>query len=129
MADHAIERVSGITPTYFRPPRGCYTKENHRTLDELGKTTVLWDIGLEKTAIKEPVTLVSHLLSRVGGRQELLLLFHDGNVDGNDRGATVKALPLLIEELIARGCIFMDPASDEGKAYLAKYAAENQRFR
>lgn len=127
--DKAIHSITGVVPTYFRPPRGHYTKENHHALQQLGKCTVLWDLGLEKKLITRPDQLVTHLLSRIGGRKELILLLHDGSVDKNDRTLTVEALPILIHRLSSMGCTFVDPGSKEGQAYLSRYASNNQCYR
>ncbi len=122
--DRAIENTAGLVPLYFRPPRGRYSDDNYKTLRSLGKVNVLWDLGLEKAAITDPHLLVSHLEARINGREELILLLHDGNVDGNDRSSTVEALPILIDNLLSMGFTFVDPSTEEGQLFLSRHTKD-----
>lgn len=125
--DESISFFTGKTTVYFRPPRGCYTKENEACLLALGKINLLWDLGLETSGETDPKALVDRLLKRMRNKRELILLLHDGNVDGNNRTPTVEALPLLIKELRRRGYRFLDPASHKGQQLILRHAEKYQR--
>lgn len=118
MTDSVVKIADGLLPLFFRPPAGHYNKNNAHALKELGKQTLLWDLGLEKSGERDPAALVARLLQRARDRRQLILLLHDGSVDGNDRTATVKALPLLIESLKEQGYVFIDPSTPEGKEFI-----------
>lgn len=88
----------------------------------MGKRMLLWDLGLERSGMADPAALVERLVERARGRQQLILLLHDGNVDGNDRAATVKALPMLIEKLKEQGYTFIDPGTPQGEDFMNLYS-------
>lgn len=128
--DSIVAEITGENLRWFRPPRGFYTERNYLTLQQAGKVVVMWDAGMEKERIKEPAALVDYLTFRVKGKDNLVLLLHDGDPDNShDRTTTVEALPLLIDELRRLGYSFVDPSSVEGQEFISSYAVTHQRYK
>lgn len=119
--NNIVEQLTGQRMSFFRPPRGLYTKQNIKNIQDLGFKNLMWDVGLEKQTIKDPRMLVDHLMSRIKGKKNLIVLLHDGDVEGrHSRELTVKALPLLIESLKKEGYKIVDPKSKEGQEIIQK---------
>jgi len=103
--DQAIMDIVGIRTRLFRPPRGIISNAGRKLLVEMGYTIALWTVsavdwrGLPPKAIVKRIT--RHI--RTGG----VILFHDSGAvlrsEGANRGNTVEALPLVIDELRRRG--------------------------
>ncbi|MTI81728.1 MAG: polysaccharide deacetylase family protein [Firmicutes bacterium] len=129
LTNKTITRLTNQPVEYFRPPTGAYSKKEAELINELGLKVLMWDCGLEKVAIKTPKGLVNHLLGRIEGQDQLMLLLHDGSPRNRySRKNTVKALPILIEELKARGYKFIDPSSKKGKQFIDRYIQENPKL-
>ncbi|MCG8400841.1 MAG: polysaccharide deacetylase family protein [Firmicutes bacterium] len=105
-----ITDITGQQPIYFRPPRGRIAAESLATIQQMNLVTVMWDAGLERRGVTDSAKLVNSLRKRIRHEPDPVLLLHDGDLSGrHDRTPTVKALPLLINELQARGYGFADP--------------------
>jgi len=105
-ATTAITQVTGQYPEYVRPPRGMYDGRFRRLSALMGQKIVLWTVSSRDwrygtTADK----IVKNVMSRVKNGD--IILFHDSGAlvrnEGGDRSATVKALPVVIEQLWERG--------------------------
>ncbi|NLV91760.1 MAG: polysaccharide deacetylase family protein [Firmicutes bacterium] len=101
-----ITEVTGEYPTYIRPPRGFYDGRFRRLAAVLGQQTVLWTISSRDWRYGTTAdAIVKNVMGRV--RNGDIILFHDSGAlvknEGGDRSATVKALPIIIERLQARG--------------------------
>ena len=97
-ANAAIQRASGFRPCLFRPPYGALTPDLIQRAKEADLTTAKWIVdpadwthpGVE--AIRERVL--------AGAKPGAIVVMHD-NIE--TRGQTVKALPGILEGLLARG--------------------------
>lgn len=101
MGQEAIQEAGGGTPTLFRPPDGLISAALPAVARELGYRVVLWSAAVENHTAPTPVLMVRRVLRLV--RPGSIILLHDGRLD---RTRTVEALPLLIEQLKARGYFF-----------------------
>ena len=97
--DRILAEVHCPVPRYFRPPHGRIFPWQRRTVRQLGKQIVLWDVFVPdyrgNLSPEEIFALVSGR-SRPGS----IVLLHDGA--GNDT-ALLKGLSLLLESFAAAG--------------------------
>ena len=95
----AIEGVTGVTPTLFRPPYGEYDNKVVGTLRELGYYTIQWDVD----SLDWKETGVQDVIDRVLGKVQpgSIVLFH------NAAKFTPEALPTIIENLLDEGYSFV----------------------
>jgi len=129
--DNLIESIIGYEPQYFRPPTGAYLKKEYNLISSLGKSTLMWDFGLEKRDINEAEDLVHYLMKRIERslENEIIILLHDGDPSGKySRELTVQALPLLIRTLKERGYVIKDVNSPEGLEFLDIFAKKNPKI-
>jgi peptidoglycan/xylan/chitin deacetylase (PgdA/CDA1 family) len=100
----AIVTATGVQPHWFRPPYGTLSAGALRAAQQLGLETVLWTAwGRDWRPEATPETVVHDVLhGRVAGGTVLL---HDSDCTSSPESwhATLGALPLLAEELAARG--------------------------
>ncbi|ADL08873.1 glycerol-3-phosphate acyltransferase [Thermosediminibacter oceani] len=108
-AEEAIKKATGVRTTLFRPPRGIYSSYSRKFLKEERYTIVLWDVSAMDWAELPPNKIVSGVVNRV--KPGSIILFHDSGdlvtFKGGDRTSTVRALPVVIDELRARGYEFV----------------------
>ncbi len=108
-AEHSIEKVCGVKPFVFRPPRGIYSSAVRKTILKLGYTIVLWSVSTQDWRIVKP----AFILKRVKRfcRPGSIVLFHDSGAlvrpEGGSRSHTVAALPEVIDWLKERGYQFV----------------------
>lgn len=107
-AQTAIEKITGVRPTFFRPPYGIRWPGLMPVLAERGLKLVMWsatgyDWKYKSAAIAR--TAVREL------RPGAVILLHDGREarpsDEVDRSATVEALPVIIDEARKAGYKFV----------------------
>lgn len=108
-AEKAIEDATGVRPTLFRPPRGVYSSYAMELMRNERYTMVLWDVSSEDWAELPPKKIVSNIVKRV--KPGSIILLHDSGdlvtFNGGNRSATVHALPLIIDNLRAKGYDFV----------------------
>jgi|Deesub1362A_J573_1020465.scaffolds.fasta_scaffold02257_6 peptidoglycan/xylan/chitin deacetylase (PgdA/CDA1 family) len=108
-AEKAIQHITGEKPTLFRPPRGVYSQYARKLLKELRYTLVLWDVSSQDWKEIKYTDIAKVVLNRV--RPGSIVLFHDSGdiikAFGGNRSHTVRALPIIIDELRARGYEFI----------------------
>jgi peptidoglycan/xylan/chitin deacetylase (PgdA/CDA1 family) len=98
----AVEAVTEVRPTLFRPPRGQCGGSVLSEAVRRGLTTVMWSVAFDRTAETDSRLLTRRLLSMIRGGE--IVLMHDGTVTGRwDREATVRELPRLIEGIRRKG--------------------------
>lgn len=103
--DQTILRVVGVRTRLFRPPRGIISNAGRKLLVELGYTIALWTVSAVDWRGRPPKAIVGRIMRHIktGG----VILFHDSGAvvrrEGADRGNTVEALPLVIDELRRHG--------------------------
>ncbi|HET6498992.1 MAG TPA: polysaccharide deacetylase family protein [Coriobacteriia bacterium] len=98
----SIREVTGVTPQWFRPPGGRMNPTVLSETERMGMDLVLWDVDPQDWRRPDADRMLTVLLS--GIRPGSIVLLHDG---GGDRSQTVAVLPRLIEELKARGYLFV----------------------
>lgn len=106
MGTEAIRRVTGVTPRVFRAPHGFRSPWVTSIARSLGQRTVGWSLGVWDSA-KPGVDVIAQRTVE-GARNGSILLLHDG--DGydpqGDRMQTARAVPLIVDRLLAQGFRF-----------------------
>ncbi|WP_406208237.1 polysaccharide deacetylase family protein [Kitasatospora sp. NBC_01560] len=94
----AVARVTGETPTRFRPPYGALSPEVPAALE--GRPTILtmFDVDSRDWTRPGPGQITATVLEATGPGS--VVLMHEG---AGDRGQTVQALPSIVEGLLERG--------------------------
>lgn len=99
----AIERVTGVRPKLFRPPKG-FLNYKVLTLAQIeGYTLVFWTVSADHKDAPTPQAMAKRVLKFV--HPGAIILMHDGRIPS--RWKDVKALPLIIEGLKKRGYKFV----------------------
>jgi peptidoglycan-N-acetylglucosamine deacetylase len=105
-----ITRVTGVTPTWVRPPCGVRTPAYFDATRTLGLRTVQWTVAGFDWQRRTAADIAEQILRRVTAGA--IVLLHDGATTGTgDRRATVAALPSLIDGL-RRQDLAVSPLSD-----------------
>lgn len=106
--EKTVEKVTGIKPVLFRPPRGIYSEAVRKIVLQSGYTMILWTISAVDWAWTPPRAIAARIRRYV--RPGAIILFHDNGAllksEGHSRMNTVKALPITIRDLKARGYRF-----------------------
>jgi peptidoglycan-N-acetylglucosamine deacetylase len=106
-AQEAIERITGVRPTLFRPPYGARWFGLMPVLRERGLKMVMWSVmgfdwKYQARAIVRAATSSLH--------SGAVILLHDGHEQpppaGIDQSNTVEALPAIIEAVTCSGLTF-----------------------
>ncbi|GCE10690.1 polysaccharide deacetylase family protein [Tengunoibacter tsumagoiensis] len=97
-----LQRTLGKRPTFFRPPYGAFDARVLKIANQLGLTTVQWNVDARDWELPSPATITYRIVSATHNGS--IILLHDG---GGDRSRTVAALPAIIEQLQARGFQFV----------------------
>ena len=107
--ESTISDTTHTNPQLFRPPRGLSSPESFRTAQQLGYTVVLWSNSSEDWAEVSVSDITRNVLEKAKGGD--IILFHDSgdliHESGGTRINTVRALPVIIEELKRRGFSFV----------------------
>lgn len=102
----AIENATGVRPRLFRAPHGFRSPWVTPIARALGQRTVGWSLGVWDTALPGVETIADRTVE--GARPGSILLLHDG--DGydaaGDRMQTARAVPLIVDRLLAQGYRF-----------------------
>jgi peptidoglycan/xylan/chitin deacetylase (PgdA/CDA1 family) len=99
----AIERVTGVRPKLFRPPRGYLNYRVHTAAQLCGFTVVLWTVSADHHDAPTPEAMAQRVFKLV--HPGAIVLMHDGRIP--IRWKDVKALPLLLDGLRKRGYRFV----------------------
>lgn len=94
----AIQRATGASPLFFRPPYGSTNTQVYRVANQLGLKQILWTIDTRDWQRPGVNQIVHTVLTQV--THGSIILLHDG---GGNRSQTVQALPLIITGLLQRG--------------------------
>ncbi len=105
-ATATITEVTGVYPSYTRPPRGMYDGRFRRLANLLGQEIVLWSLSTRDWRYGvTPDSIVKLITNKVKGGD--IILFHDSGAliknEGGDRRATVSALPQVIKVIQSKG--------------------------
>ncbi|MFQ5808146.1 MAG: polysaccharide deacetylase family protein [Armatimonadota bacterium] len=95
----AIESITGVTPTYFRPPGGHRNRSVVSLARQAGLNMVLWDVNPNDMAVTDPDRITRTVL-RDADPNDIIAL-HDG------APGTMAALPTIIQALRGRGYSFV----------------------
>ncbi|OIK10329.1 chitooligosaccharide deacetylase [Bacillus sp. MUM 116] len=109
-ADKAIKRITGVTPSLFRPVGGYYNDSVIKTAVQNQKTVIIWTWGQDSRDWKNPP--VSQICDSVlkGVKPGNIILFHDWHGDQfSKKCSTTKALETILEDLKNHGykCVTM----------------------
>ncbi|WP_368505610.1 polysaccharide deacetylase family protein [Alkalihalophilus sp. As8PL] len=95
---HQIEKITGQTVKYFRPPFGQFNEETLNVLSDLQLEMVMWDVASFDWLFKgEALRIIDMVKKRV--RNGSIVLLHELE-------QTLRILPLLIKELKEEGYSF-----------------------
>ncbi|MFZ6646608.1 polysaccharide deacetylase family protein [Undibacterium sp. TJN25] len=106
--DQLLRAVDSKRAPLFRFPYGARNKEGMDLLTSLGLRSVMWNIDSLDWADPVPSSIADRVLSQVNKEKRGIILFHDIH----DR--SIKALPLVLDKLIADGYSF---AGWDGKEF------------
>lgn len=95
-AQQTIERHTGTTPRYFRPPVGLSNPNTFRVAEALRLKVVGWNIRSLDTRSTDPEQIVRRIMRRL--RPGAIILLHDGNIPADRLVATVKLLLAKLRE-------------------------------
>lgn len=98
--DLLLKAVSEKRSTLFRFPYGARNKEGLDVLSSLGLKSVMWNIDSLDWADPVPTSIADRVLKEVAREKKGIVLFHDIH------GKTVKALPMVLDRLVAEGYQF-----------------------
>ena len=97
----AIRSATGITPAVMRAPGGLWTAALYAALKTRHMVPLGWAVDPDDWKNPGTGAIVDRVLSQV--QPGAIILMHDG---GGDRTQTVRALPIIIDTLRARGYQF-----------------------
>jgi peptidoglycan-N-acetylglucosamine deacetylase len=92
----AIEKHSGTTPRYFRPPVGLSNPNTFHAAAALRLKVVGWNIRSLDTKLTDPVRIVQRI--ERGLKPGAIILLHDGNIPAERLVVTVKLLLTKLRE-------------------------------
>jgi len=96
VAQLAIRKATGITPTLFRPPMGLSNPRVFAVARALGLQVIGWSARGLDTITKNPDHVVARTLR--GLKPGAILLLHDGNIPAEQLVLTVKLLLARLHE-------------------------------
>ncbi len=97
-----IERSTGQTPEWFRPPGGDISPAVWSRIRRVRLKVALWDVDPQDWRGIPSPKIAHDVVTRV--RPGAIVLLHDG---GGDRTQTIRALPVIIRALKSRGYRFV----------------------
>jgi peptidoglycan/xylan/chitin deacetylase (PgdA/CDA1 family) len=99
----SMRQQLGVCPGFLRPPHGYHTPFMTHRATRAGMRTVMWDDSAADWATNDADLVARRILQKV--RPGSIILLHDG-LDGDvtsDRSVVVRALPQILDGLLARG--------------------------
>lgn len=94
----ALEAAAHVPVQLFRPPYGAYNAETLKAAQELGLSTILWDVDSRDWALAEqPKQIIANVMQQV--RPGSIILLHE-------RKQTLAVLPELLTSLKRAGYTF-----------------------
>ncbi|HNQ72917.1 MAG TPA: polysaccharide deacetylase family protein [Verrucomicrobiota bacterium] len=95
-AQRTIEKHTGTTPRYFRPPVGLSNPNTFRVARALRLKVVGWSIRSLDTRQSDPERVVRRIMRRV--KPGAIILLHDGGIPADQLTATVQLLLAKLRE-------------------------------
>ncbi|WP_152447181.1 polysaccharide deacetylase family protein [Janthinobacterium sp. HH01] len=99
-ADQLLKATDARRSDLFRFPYGAHNAEGLGILSKLGLRSVMWNIDSLDWADPVPSSIANRVLTTLSKEQRGIILFHDIHE------RSVKALPLVLDKLIADGYSF-----------------------
>ena len=100
-----IHQATGQLTKFFRPPKAWVTSHLKERIKSMGYEIILWSLNSKDWVNYNHTLIVKNLTVRA--RSGDIILFHDsGNIlttEGGNRWQTVKAIPLLVQNLKQKG--------------------------
>jgi peptidoglycan/xylan/chitin deacetylase (PgdA/CDA1 family) len=94
--------VTGVQPSWSRPPCGVRSRAYFAAARTLGLQTVQWTVAGFDWQRRSPGWIAKYVVDRATAGS--IVLLHDGDSSGKeDRQRTVAAVPLIIDGLAGRG--------------------------
>jgi peptidoglycan/xylan/chitin deacetylase (PgdA/CDA1 family) len=102
-----IFNISGTVPHYFRPPFGWESPWMNQVYHKKGYIIVKWSIDPKDWQHPSPGIIVNRILANL--KKDAIILLHDGHQikAAPNVQEMISALPVIIEELEARGFQFV----------------------
>ena len=100
-AQKTIQRITGVTPRYFRFPGGCHEPADIALVTQLGLRIVHWDVAAGDAFNPDGASIIRHVEARA--RPGSIIAFHLG---GPNAPETATALRATIPYLRAHGYKF-----------------------
>jgi peptidoglycan/xylan/chitin deacetylase (PgdA/CDA1 family)/uncharacterized caspase-like protein len=98
--DQLLKSINAKRSPLFRFPYGAKNKEGMQILKTLGLRSVMWNIDSLDWADPVPSSIVNRVMGNLEKEKRGIVLFHDIHE------RTVKALPMILDKLIADGYRF-----------------------
>ncbi|MFC0349514.1 polysaccharide deacetylase family protein [Undibacterium danionis] len=98
--DQLLKTINAKRSPLFRFPYGAKNKEGMQILQTLGLRSVMWNIDSLDWADPVPSSIVNRVMNNLEKEKRGIVLFHDIHE------RTVKALPMILDKLIAEGYRF-----------------------
>lgn len=110
VAENTIFETVGVKTNLYRPPHGKKSPWELRSIKRENLVEVTWSLSTNELHAKSPESVAQKIISKAGPGK--IVLFHDGygtshNSARSDKSLTVKALPLVIENLQRQGYKFV----------------------
>jgi len=110
LAQSVVFNTTGVKPHLYRPPHGKKTPWELQQVRKEGLIEVTWSVSTSELNAHSPVSVAQEIVSKADPGE--IILLHDGygtlhNSSKSDKSLTVKALPLIIEQLQAKGYRFV----------------------
>jgi len=107
--ERIIQKVTGKTTRYFRPPKAWLTAQEKKKINELGYKVILWSLNSKDWVTFDDKYIVKYIVRHI--KPGDIILFHDSggvfSTEGGDRHETVKTIPRLVEALTKKGYRFV----------------------
>lgn len=102
-AQEVINRITGVTPKYFRFPGGCYKQIDLQTVASLGLTVVHWDVAADDGFNNNTNSIVARVKKGIQNGSIVVFHLHGGPYAPK----TADALEILIPYLKKQGYTFV----------------------
>jgi len=107
--ERVIQKATGRTTKYFRPPKAWLTDKEKKKIEGMGYKIVLWTLNSKDWVTFDDKYIVKYIVRHISPGD--IILFHDSggvfNVEGGDRHETVRTISILVERLREKGYKFV----------------------
>jgi len=103
--ERIIQKTTGKTTRYFRPPKAWLTAQEKKKIEDLGYKVILWSLNSKDWVTFDDKYIVKYLAKHVHPGD--IILFHDSggvfSAEGGDRHETVRTISQLVDKLHQMG--------------------------